>query len=125
MYIAYYYVVAQLHLNLTKATFSSANIPDINLFSLDIEDNNDSKNITFHSLGLGAKIENFIDLVLKENPGWITKLAKMEEVRAGLDFYTNSSRPNFRSSLGWLHGKEKTRESDFKKSKHSRISIKC
>jgi len=88
-------------------------LPQNYLFSLKSDNNITSHNISFQSLNLDGDLYDFIDLTLQQNPGWITKLSKLEEVKSGLNFLTNGSKANLNSSIGWTSGKENTRDSGF------------
>ncbi len=92
-------------------------LPKNNLFSLKSDNNLSEHKISFKSLNLDEGLYDFIDLTLHKNPGWITKLSKLEEVKSGLNFLTNGAKANLNSSVGWTSGKENTRDSDFKTSK--------
>ena len=58
----------------------------------------------------------FLSILLFKNPGWITKMSKLEEVKSGLNFLIKSIKANLNSSIGWTSGKNTT-DSAFKTNK--------
>ena len=54
---------------------------------------------------------------LHESPNWKAKLAKLEVVKTSSGLSLAESKPSMSAKLGWIEGREKTRESDFQKSK--------
>ena len=97
--------------------FPPTQLPQNKLYSLKSDSNITVHKISFKLLNLDEGLYDFIGLTLQKNPGWITKLSKLEEVKSGLTFLTNGAKANLNSSIGWTSGKENTRNSDFKTSK--------
>lgn len=101
--------------------------PPNDQFSLPSNEQNKSNNLIFQSLGLNHQLFNLIEQALKENPGWLVKLAKVDLARAKAGHHTVKSKLKMNSSLSWISGKERTRESKFKTQKvpdwHSRGNI--
>ncbi len=102
-----------------------AKFPPDHLFSINSKEQNSSDNLFFQTLGLSPEIINLVDKALKENPGWLAQLAKVDEVKESVGLLTDDIKPKFNSSLGWLPGRESTRESDFKTSKTPELKSKA
>ncbi len=102
-----------------------AEFPPDHLFSIKLKEQNSSYNLFFQSLGLSPEIINLVDKALKENPGWLAQLAKVDEVKESVGLITDDIKPKFNSSLGWLPGRESTRESDFKTTKTPELKSKA
>ena len=78
-------------------------------------DFNSSSMLHFRELFPIRGLDFLVKTGLENSPNWKVQLAKLEmiKVRSGLDFV--DSKPKLSTRLGWLEGKEKTRESNYKK----------
>ena len=91
-------------------------LPKDESFTLAKDSNLTQKEDTyFQDLFPSPELKNLITTGLQKNPDWRVQLAKLEfeKVSSGLEFV--ESKPNVETRLGWMEGKEKTRESDFQK----------
>ena len=97
-------------INISKENY----LPKDQLFSTDYNDPNNTYSLYFQTLSLNDNLFRIIDLALKENPLWQSKLAKVEYVRAKSGYLTDESSLKLNSSVGLMSGKENSRESGFK-----------
>ena len=89
-------------------------LPESKSFSLISNESNLSDNLDFNSLQLNQNLVEFIKEVLQNKPSWLAMLKKVKQAETKAGYKIDDSRPNMSTSIGWMHGKENTRESGFR-----------
>ena len=90
------------------------NLPDNSSFSIKSNEHNSSKLLGFNNLQINQTLIEFIEEVLRKKPSWLAMLEKVKQAEAKAEYNIDDSKPKISSSIGWVEGKENTRESEFR-----------
>ena len=93
---------------------NNLNLPDNDSFSIKSNEHNFSKVIGFNNLQINKALIEFIEEVLRKKPSWLGMLEKVKQAEAKAGYNIDDSNPKISSSVGWIRGKENTRESGFR-----------
>ena len=92
-------------------------LPEDKSFTLSGDSNVSNTSIpSFSEIFPDNALESLIRTGLQESPNWKAKLAKLEVEKTSSGLSLAESKPSLSTKLGWIEGKEKTRESDFQTS---------
>ena len=92
-------------------------LPEDKSFTLSGNSNVSSTSIpSFSEIFPDDALKSLIRTGLHESPNWKAKLAKLEVVKTSSGISLAESKPSLSTKLGWIEGKEKTRESNFQTS---------
>ncbi len=95
--------------------FPQADFPENELFSLKSAEDNRSSKFSYQDVFPDPQLHSLIEKALEQNPDFQLQSAEIELVEAQSGFELAGSAPSLSGSLQFLTGKEKTRETDFKK----------